>query len=249
VIETVARAEPYSRLAASYDDTLGLPHLRVFVPRFEWLARHGRIRFHHAADLGCGTGLVASYLCRRWHVPVVAVDRSDAMLRRAAQRLARLPALLLRQDLRRLRLPHPVDLATIMFDTINHLLSGRDVASVFARIARHLVPGGHVLFDALTPALPRLAPRVERRFPRRGGDVVQRITWDPAHRVLRGLVVERRRGCPLVVERHVERPYVIADLLRWLRRAGLRPRAVLDATTLARATPRSPRVLVLAVKP
>jgi SAM-dependent methyltransferase len=241
--------EPYSRLAASYDTTLGAPHLSLLVPRFETLASRLGLGFDTAADLGCGTGLFASYLCRRWRVPVIGVDRSDAMLRHAARRLAGLSARLLRQDLRALRLPHPVDLATITFDTLNHLTEPRDVRRLFRRIASHLRPGGHLFFDALTPAQPIGPGRLVQRCFRRGGhEVVQRIRWDPALRLLRGSIVERRAGRPVAVERHVERTYHIGELRRWLRDAGLRVRTLVDAATLSPESLRAPRVFVVAVR-
>jgi SAM-dependent methyltransferase len=241
--------EPYSRLAASYDATLGAPHLSLLVPRFEELASRLGLGFDAAADLGCGTGLFTSYLCRRWRVPVVGVDRSHAMLRLAARRLARLPARLLLQDLRALRLPHPVNLATLTFDTLNHLTRADDVRRLFRRIASHLRPGGHLFFDALTPAQP-LGPGqvLQRYFRRRGHEVAQRIRWDPTHRMLRGLIVESRGGRPVALERHVERTYHVGELARWLRDAGLRVRALVDAITLRPATSLVPRVFVVAVR-
>jgi 2-hydroxychromene-2-carboxylate isomerase len=106
-----------------------------------------------------------------------------------------------------------------------------------------------LFFDALTPAQP-LGPGqvLQRYFRRRGHEVAQRIRWDPTHRMLRGLIVESRGGRPVALERHVERTYHVGELARWLRDAGLRVRALVDAITLRPATSLVPRVFVVAVR-
>src|SRR5881409_1413 len=74
---------PYSRIAPSYDCTIGLPFFLQVRDSFEKLVQRYGIRFRSAADLGCGTGLFACYLNLCWNVPVYAVDNSAAMLRQA----------------------------------------------------------------------------------------------------------------------------------------------------------------------
>src|SRR3972149_4048139 len=111
-------ARPYSRLARAYDAALGITNYLGTRRAFEYLVRHYGIRFSSAADIGCGTGLFACYLSGCWGVPVFGVDRSAEMLAVAACNCPNPNVLFMRQDIRCLRLPCPVDLITANFDTM-----------------------------------------------------------------------------------------------------------------------------------
>src|SRR5690242_3182243 len=113
---------PYQLLARHYDEALGRGNFCRTRRVFERIVRKLGISFASAADVGCGTGLFARYLSECWQVPVFAVDRSPEMLRMAQQICPGASVCLLRQDMRRLNLPRPVDLITANFDTVNHLL-------------------------------------------------------------------------------------------------------------------------------
>ena len=102
---------PYAELAEAYNGALGFSTFRAIRSLFERLADRHAIRFRSAADLGCGTGLFACFLATRFGVPVYGVDRSREMLA-VARRRCRAPCVQFsQQDIRRFRLPSPVDLA------------------------------------------------------------------------------------------------------------------------------------------
>ena len=175
------RAKPYSVLARDYDCAMGLDHFRRVRALFEHLVRELGLHFSSAADVGCGTGLFARHLRRRWRVPVFAVDRSPAMLRVAKRNCCGTGVHLLQQDLRLLRLPIPVDLITANFDTVNHLVAREDLARALRCIADNLRPGGHFIFDFLTHC-QGLAGSQPLLLRHRGvdGEAQQWIRWDPA---------------------------------------------------------------------
>src|SRR5262245_3964711 len=141
----------YSRgTAAAYDRAVGFDWFRRSVVRFEGAVRRHRISFRDAADIGCGTGLFARYLSRRWRVPVFAVDHSPAMLGEARRNCMGLPGVtLLRQNVRRLRLPRQVDLITANFDMLNHLASFGSMRDACLSVAANLLPGGWFYFDLI----------------------------------------------------------------------------------------------------
>jgi SAM-dependent methyltransferase len=242
---------PYSRLARVYDACLGVPSFLSTRRAFEKLVRRHGIAFGSAADLGCGTGLFACYLNARWRVPVFAVDRSAAMLREGRKNCPRCGVCFLQQDIRCLRLPRPVDLVTAHFDTLNHILRPAELRSVFERIFCSLRPGGHLLFDLVTDRLPWPRRAVfARRFPMRGGEVIQQVRWHAGRKMISIHVVQRWRGVPRPsVERHLERAYRVEDVGAWLRQAGFHLLAVLDTATLRPAHRRSARIAVVAGKP
>jgi SAM-dependent methyltransferase len=218
--------------------------LEVLIPRYG-------IAFNSAADLGCGTGLFARYLRRRWRVPVFAVDRSPQMLLAAIANGSARDVCLLLQDIRGLHLPHRVDLITANFDTINHLLRQDDLECAFRRVFDNLRPGGYFIFDVLTDRQPLRPLQVyARRVRDIGRRIVQRVRWLPWNRMLLMSVTisEHGRRCP-DAEVHIERTYAPAFIAALLEGAGFRIRALLDANDLQTAYRNSPRVVFVARKP
>ncbi len=240
----ILRLPPYRGLARSYDEALGRPWLAGLLRGFDHLVRRYGIRFESAADLGCGTGLFARELALRWGVPVIGVDLSPAMLRFAADNCRGSRVVLLRQDLRRLRLPWPVDLVTCNFDTLNHLLQERDLRPAFEAVRRNLRPGGHLIFDAITPCDP-LGGR--RALVRRLGPIVQSIRWEPQRNRLTVTVLGSSvPGAPPFMERHQERTHRPVELGRAMLESGFQIRGVHDALTLQPAERCPSRIVVVA---
>jgi SAM-dependent methyltransferase len=248
-IATPYIARPYSRLARAYDAAIGIRSFTGTRAAFERLIRRYDIRFASAADIGCGTGLFAAYLNHCWHIPVFGVDRSPEMLAMAARNCAGRHVCLMRQDIRCLRLPAPVDLITANFDTLNHILEDDGLKSAFRCIWENLNPGGHFIFDLITPCQPR---RRRRYFlaADRSGRVEQRVQWNPWRKLLSISVVMSSPLCRgSVVEAHRERAYSPIEAGRWLMDAGFVIRGVHDATTLRFARSCPPRVIMVAQKP
>ena len=104
-----AQVPPYSQLAAAYDRLVGNALSPIVRQSFERALGDFGVTFRSAADIGCGTGAFLAYLLR-YQVPLWGVDISPAMLRIAARRLPSSRVRLLRQDIRRLALPRPVEL-------------------------------------------------------------------------------------------------------------------------------------------
>lgn len=239
---------PYADLAAGYDAALGRDNFERTRRAFERLVRRYGIRFRTVADLGAGTGLFARYLARSWGARVFAVDRSPQMLRQAARNAGTEPITLVRQDLRSLRLPMQVDLATANFDTVNHLLAAGDLQCMFRRVARAVRPGGHFIFDVITPCEPLGGRRTFSRLLCRGRRaLLQRIAWDRHQHLLRIQVVIGRRDRPWAsVEEHLERAWLPQHVSRWLQEAGFVIRGVYDAATIRPASRCAPRLLFVA---
>jgi SAM-dependent methyltransferase len=243
-------ARPYSRLAKAYDETIGLPAFPRIRFGFETLARRYGLRFRSAADIGCGTGLFARYLNRRWDAPVWAVDISPDMLRVAERNCLGADVRLLRQDIRCLRLPEKVDLVTSNFDTLNHLTGKDDLRVAFQRIAENLRPGGHLYFDLVTPC-QQLGSGVfyARRMNARSQQVIQQIRWDAPSRSISIVILTRSaNSIRPAVEIHRERAYSFDEVGRWLMDAGFVIRGVHDAETLLVASGCPARIIVIAQK-
>ena len=243
-------APAYSRFARIYDRTIGNNFFAQLRRVFEKIIRRNRIKFSSAADLGCGTGQFARYLNSCWKIPVFGIDRPPAMLRVAFRRCHGRPIILLRQDMREFQLPQLVDLVTANFDTINYLTDERDVQHLFKRVHSQLKPGGHFIFDVITPCAQR---SVTRRFGIVNGPVFerifQRIRWFPRRHIFVSQMeffrsTTRRR----TVEHHQQRAYRPEHIARWLADAGFIVRDALDPSTMRPATHCPARLVVVAQK-
>lgn len=109
-------------------------------------------------DAGCGTGRLLVPLVRDGHL-VVGIDRSVAMLARAAWRLgragrkARRRALLARGDLGALPVARGrFALVVAAFHTIQHCESDAALAAFLDGAAAALMPGGWLAFDVFAPS-------------------------------------------------------------------------------------------------
>ena len=243
-------ARPYSRLAPAYDAALGI---RTFVgtrAAFETLVKRYGINFRSATDIGCGTGLFACYLSQCWGVRVFGVDRSPDMLRVAIQNCPDKNVCFLLQDIRCLQLPYPVDLITANFDTMNHLLTAPELRLAFRRIWENLRPGGHFIFDLITPCQPLGGGRnYSRRLRTPHCDARQHIRWNPWQRILSIFVVMDSRSSKVsTLEAHRERAYSPVEVGRWLMDTGFMIRGIHDAATLRIATGCPPRIIVIGRK-
>ena len=245
-------ARPYSELAPAYDAALGISNFIGTRAAFQALVRRYGIQFRSAADLGCGTGLFAGYLNQYWGVPVFGVDRSPEMLAVAAHNFACRNVCFLQQDLRCLRLPSPVDLITANFDTMNHLLTETDLRLAFQRISENLRPGGHFIFDLITPWQPLRSAQTYTRHlgPGRSCKAVQRIRWNPGQKILSIVVIIRSPSSKIsTLEAHCERAYSPVEVGRWLMDAGFLISGIHDAATLRMATGCPQRIIIIARKP
>ena len=248
LVTIIANLAPYTALAANYDRALGRESLRRAIATIDRLVDSFALEFHSLADIGCGTGLFAAHMARCWKIGVFAVDRSHAMLREAVRNGARLPICFLRQDMRRLRLPEPVDLMTANFDVINNILWPDELVATFKGFRRNLRPSGHLVFDFVTDRVPWLDARWRvRRLLSRSGDLWQSVTWRPASRLLFITLTQRWPEAGVqTIERHIERGYPAPAMTACLHRSGWSIRALLDADTLQDAGPSSTRIVVVA---
>lgn len=112
------------------------------------LIRQAIPRLRSVCELGCGTARTAIEFAQKG-LRVYGVDLSAAMLKtaRAKIRRAGVPVTLIHADMRRFRLPEPVDLICAEWGVVNHVPRKRDLLLVAKAVARGLRPGGCFLFD------------------------------------------------------------------------------------------------------
>ncbi|MGC8839013.1 MAG: class I SAM-dependent methyltransferase [Anaerolineae bacterium] len=105
-------------------------------------------------ELGCGTGRVLAVLAAAGH-QVVGLDRSEAMLAAARERLARCGLLartrLVPGDMRHFALEERFAWAFCAMNSLMHLTSLEDQLAALEAARRHLRPGGYLVLDLANP--------------------------------------------------------------------------------------------------
>jgi SAM-dependent methyltransferase len=218
-----ARVPPYSQLAAAYDRLVGNVLSPIVRQSFERALREFGVTFRSAADIGCGTGAFLAYLLR-YQVPLWGVDISPDMLRIAARRLPSRRVRLLRQDIRRLALPRPVELIACNGDTLNYLLTPQELTLTLGRCSANLTPGGHLVGDLLIGVPDRAAGHRTMAGLAPGAVGLWRARTDPRRRLTRVDIRHGRldpEGWHWVQETHLQRWHCTADLHAALHEAGL----------------------------
>ncbi len=143
----------YNALAPFYD---GLTYdvdyeafAGFYTALFERYGKEPRI----VLDAACGTGTLTKLMAENGY-EMIGVDMSADMLSVAAEKMADLPEdkkpLLLNQMLQELDLYGTIDAAICSLDSINYI-AGKDLETIFSKIALFLNPGGMLIFDINTP--------------------------------------------------------------------------------------------------
>jgi len=249
----------YDRLADIYDRGGWDSYSRRMFPYLEKVLRRYRFQKKHIAELACGTGTLAISLSQQGY-QVVAVDRSPAMLRvaRDKARQAGAPVTFLQQDIRRLSLNKPVDLATCFFDSMNYLLSYGDLVKTFCGVHRALHPGGLFIFDMNTPV--GLSSQWDTHDGSRDlGDVaiIGSSQYDPKTMLGTIRITVFRKvtsgGVSSLYERfseiHTERAYPDDEVRAALQEGRLNPMASHDCMTFRKPNKATGRILYVAEKP
>lgn len=118
-------------------------------------------------DAGCGTAVFSAEAYRHATRPLVLVDRSVAMLQRAADRLGATPAPLTLAQADLLDLPFaPGGFATVACHGVLHVLD--DPWPALAALAAQLAPGGGLYASMLVDDRRRIGARYLRLLHRRG---------------------------------------------------------------------------------
>jgi len=246
----------YDRLAQIYDLGGWESYSRRMFPYLVKVLRRHRIHKGTVAELACGTGTLAITLSREGY-QVVGVDRSEAMLQVAREKAEQAGAAVtfLQQDIRRLSLKSPVDLATCFFDSMNYLLSYGDLVKTFSGVHRSLKPGGLFIFDMNTPT--GLASHWDTHDGSRDlGDVaiIGSSQFDPKAMLGTIRITVFRKvssgGISSLYERfsevHTERAYDADEVKSALQEGRLKPLASYDCMTFRKPNKATGRILYVA---
>ena len=148
----------YGKFAGVYDEMAADRHSERMVDYTLRLVSKFRIEAEDVLDVCCGTGSAMKAFADHGY-NVAGLDQSREMLVIAKKKLAGTGAALYRESLPRFEIKRggkakgvrQFDLVTSYFDSLNYMLTAKDLKSAFRSVARHTKPGGWFVFDMNTP--------------------------------------------------------------------------------------------------
>ena len=241
--------EAYGAFAYAYDAALGRQFFQAIEPLLRNVVeRYADERRLHL-DLACGTGFAVEWFEQEGYRSF-GTDLSIPMLDIARSRTRNVVA----SDMRLLSLaPRMFSRVTSLYDSLNHLLDERDIASTFRQVSEVLHGDGLFIFDMNHPNAcddvwsnpePFVAEgegyhlEIATSFERRSGR---------AHGHVRGWVVRKGARVP-IDEIHEQRPYAEKTITRLLRSARLDPVELIHFDPFGQASSRGkPKIKMLFV--
>jgi SAM-dependent methyltransferase len=217
----------YRVLSAIYDRwqlSYGKDYSSLIFPHLLKTFRRYAIKSSRLLDVACGTGSLA-ILLRPYGWQIHCVDGSAGMIREARRKTMpyRPRITVSHQDMRCMHIRRRFDVATCMFDSINHLTTRRDLRSTFRGIHNALNPGGWFIFDVNNEACYRTLWKGTQRLEHRDFTLRLDNSFDPVRRLGQSRVHLRwqgssRRGTQ--TETVVERCFSRSELKESLAVAG-----------------------------
>lgn len=140
--------ESYRELAGVYDRLMDHVDFDKITDFYLGAARRFGWQGQQILDLACGTGTITLELLKRGFT-VTGVDQSQEMLAMADEKIfaAGYQPDLINQNMMKLNLSQQYELVISAFDSLNYLLSERDLERTFSRVQQSLSLGGMFLFD------------------------------------------------------------------------------------------------------
>lgn len=176
---TLAPHDPYAELGTVYDDWC-----RSVTEDIDFYVDLALRSGGPVLEIGVGSGRIAVPTALAG-VPVVGVDRSEAMLDLAwAHALPhRAPLRLVRGDMRDLPDLGRFPLVTVPFRALLHLRDDEERLAVLRALHARLEPGGTLAFDVFHPDREDIAETHDRWLEREPG-ISEHASWDEAARRL-----------------------------------------------------------------
>lgn len=180
-------------------------------------------------DLGCGSGLFSEPIAAAGY-DVFGVDISEAMLRLARRRVPE--GKFRRASLHEVEIPPAVAVAGIgeVFNYfVERPVSERDLANLFRRIHRALLPGGLFLFDMAAPGRVLGPGPAKSHFEGTDWAILVTAEEDRKRSILTRRItsfLKSGSGYRRSEEVHRQRLFERAAVMRLLREAGFRARSI-----------------------
>jgi SAM-dependent methyltransferase len=227
------------------------------------LLQKKKFKPHTGLDLCCGTGSAIGVFCDHG-LTMSGLDRSPQMLAVARKKLSRRKVHLYRQELPRFDFRHPsrsgcakrqrFDLVTCFFDSLNYLLSERDLKAAFRSTFNHLEPGGWFVFDMNTIHMLGTVFTDEHPFAGTRKDVAwifenRKLDLTDRAELQLTFFIKSGRHWRRHDEFHRERAYPNVTIKRLLKEVGFEVRGFYRCFSFVRPVKTTRRICVAARRP
>ena len=147
----MSKFEGYNAVAGVYDSLNADIDYKIWADFFEkCFSEHLKEKPEIILDLACGTGRMTRELASRGY-DMIGVDGSADMLSEAYSYGVDGGILYLNQDMREFELYGTVGAVVSCLDSINYLLSEKDLEKTFSLVHNYLEPDGIFIFDVNSP--------------------------------------------------------------------------------------------------
>ena len=148
----------YNKFATVYDQMDADLHSKIMVPYCKKIFKKFSIKANTGLDLCCGTGSAIVEL-EKTGIKMSGLDQSAAMLAVTAKKTKKLKVKLYQKSLPTFRLLDSkdstqtvqFDLITSFYDSLNYMLTEKDLEKTFQTVQKHLNNDGWFIFDMNTP--------------------------------------------------------------------------------------------------
>jgi SAM-dependent methyltransferase len=206
----------YERLSTIYDSGWG-DFSRQYTGIINGLLTEQGIKRARILDLACGTGVLAIMLARKGHT-VTGIDISPEMVRLAQSKSAGMSRISFEvADMVDYESSGEYDVVLCTFDSINYVLSIKDLRRMLGNVAVALKPQGLFVFDSNTKWLYRHHHDTTQERELDGLSFIQECRYDAG----RSRAITRFLFPDGTFEEHTQRPYGMKELEPLLKTAGL----------------------------
>jgi ubiquinone/menaquinone biosynthesis C-methylase UbiE len=214
-------------------------------------------------DLCCGTGSAIRTFSESG-LSMSGLDGSRGMLKVAREKLAHSRVKLYHQRLPRFEIKvkgpggkktlRRFDLVTSFFDSLNYLLTPRDLTATYRSVYRHLKPGGYFIFDMNTPLMLRTVGTDQRPFAGANNQVAWIFQNDVENKgefanLNLTFFAKEGRHWTRIDEHHRQRSYPNSQIKKMLRSVGFQIKGFHNCFTFDKATAQSRKIAVIARRP
>lgn len=199
----------YQKLASLYDKAYGKKFYIEYANFINNLIYKNKINNPLILDLACGTGSLIKELNRKFN-DIEGVDASVEMLQIA--KIKNPKNKFYRQSFQNLNLAKKYSVITCTFDSINYLLTKKDLYRTIQNISQHLNNNGLFIFDFNT-----IYKKIDPKFT--NGNVVY---YNSIKNNFWNVKIEITKGDRIYIEKHKERLYTLKDLKKILEKFGIK---------------------------
>ncbi len=210
----------YEHLAYVYDNLMSKKKYERWGKLIKDVVKKYDIKKGAALDVACGTGKISSFL-DSLGFQVTGIDLSAKMIGVAKSK--KMPIKFLVADMRNFSLQKKKFIfVTSFYDSLNYLLSDKDMLKTFKSVYSHLSPGGMFLFDMNTRQHVSAAQNYKPQISE-GKDFYSVFCYGGKDRIWTldiDVFIKHSGVYKLFQEHHIERGYNESDIRPLLEKAG-----------------------------